>query len=48
MAMAIQILLALVVQYELDLDQLNVKTAFLHSDFDEEIFMSQFTGFKTA
>ena len=46
--LSIQILLALVAQYELDLDQLNVKTAFLHGDLDEEIYMSQPMGFKTA
>ena len=34
---SIHILLALVAQYELDLDQLDVKTAFLHGDLDEEI-----------
>jgi len=45
---SIQILLALVAQYELDLDQLDVKTAFLHGDFDEEIDMTQPMGFKTA
>jgi len=33
---SIRILLALVAQYELDLDQLDVKTAFLHGDLDEE------------
>ena len=33
-------LLALVAQYELNLDQLDVKTAFLHGDLDEEIYMS--------
>jgi len=32
----------------LELDRLNVKTTFLHGDFDEEIFMSQPTGFKTV
>jgi len=34
-----------VAQYELELD---MKTAFLHSDLIEEIFMSQPIGFKTA
>jgi len=37
-----------VTQYELELDQLDVKTAFLHDNLDKEIFMSQFIGFKTA
>jgi len=32
----------------LELDQLDVKTAFLYSDLDEEIFMSQPIGFKIA
>ena len=36
----IQILLALVTQYDLELDQLNVRTAFLHINLDEEIFMT--------
>ena len=46
--MSIRILLALVVEYELNLDQLDVKTTFLHGDLDEEIYMSQLLGFKTA
>jgi len=33
----IQILLALVAQYKLELDQLDVKTAFLHDELEEEI-----------
>jgi len=37
---SIRILLALVAQYELDLDQLDVKTTFLYSDLDEEIYMT--------
>ena len=27
-------------QYNLELDQLNVKTVFLHGDLEEEIFMT--------
>jgi len=41
-------LLALVAQYDLNLDQLDVKTTFLHDDLDEEIYMTQPMGFKTA
>jgi len=44
----IQILLALVAQYELELGQLNVKTTFLYDDLEEEIYISQLTGFKTV
>jgi len=36
-----------VAQYELELDQLDVKT-FLHDDLDEEILISQHITFKTA
>ena len=43
---SIRILLALVAQYELDLDQLDVKTAFLHGDLDAEIIW--LSRFKTA
>ena len=44
----IWILLALVAQYELQLDQIDVNAAYLHDDLDEEIFMSQPTRFKIA
>ena len=43
---SIQILLALVAQYELELDHLDVKIAFLHGELEEEIYMSQPMGFK--
>jgi len=36
----IRILLALAAQYDYELDQLNVKTTFLHSDLEEEIYMT--------
>ncbi|KAG8492742.1 hypothetical protein CXB51_010463 [Gossypium anomalum] len=45
---SIRILLALVTQYDLELAQLDVKTAFLHSDLEEEIYMTQPDGFKVA
>ena len=45
---SIQILQALVAHYELDLDHLDVKTAFLHGDLDEKIYMSQPMSFKTV
>ena len=44
----IRILLTLAAQYELELDQLDMKTSFLHGDLDEEIYMSQPMGFKIA
>jgi len=40
--------LALVAQYELKLDQLDVKTAYIYGDLKGDIYMSQLTGFKTA
>ncbi|KAH9696934.1 hypothetical protein KPL71_023401 [Citrus sinensis] len=45
---SIRILLALVAEYELDLDQLDVKMAFLHGELEEEIYMTQPYGFKVA
>ena len=45
---SIRILLVLVAQLNLELAQLDVKTAFLHGDLEEEIYMSQPDGYKVA
>ena len=45
---SIHILLALVVQFDLELVQLAVKTAFLYGDLNEEIYMTQPDGYKAA
>ena len=42
---SIRIVLALVALFDLELQQLDVKTAFLHGDLDEEIYMEQPEGF---
>ena len=42
---SIRIVLALVVLLDLELQQLDVKIAFLHGDLDEEIYMEQPEGF---
>lgn len=43
---SIRIILALVASYNLELEQLDVKTAFLHGDLEEVIYMEQPEGFK--
>jgi len=43
---SIRMLLALASQYDYELDQLDVKTAFLYGDLEEEIYMTQPLGFK--
>ncbi|KAH9688516.1 hypothetical protein KPL70_015148 [Citrus sinensis] len=45
---SIRILLIIVVQFDLELVQLDVKTVFLHGDLEEEIYMTQPDGFKVA
>jgi len=45
---SIRILLALVTQYDYELNQFDVKTAFLYDDLKEEIYMTQPLWFKAA
>ena len=40
-----RIIMALVAHYDLELHQMDVKTAFLNGDLDETIFMAQPKGF---
>ena len=43
---SIRVLLALVAMYDLELEQLDVKTAFLHGELEEQIYMEQPHGFE--
>src|ERR1044072_9168661 len=43
---SIRILLAIVAQFDLELEQLDVKTAFLHGELEEQIYMKQPEGFE--
>ena len=43
---SIRVILGLTASMNLELEQLDVKTTFLHGDLDEEIFMEQQEGFK--
>ncbi|KAK3043752.1 hypothetical protein RJ639_001948 [Escallonia herrerae] len=45
---SIRVLLAMVALYDLELQQLNVKTAFLRGELEEQIFMRQLEGFRLA
>ena len=43
---SIRIILGLVNQYDLELEQLDVKTTFLHGNIKETIYMNQLEGFE--
>ena len=45
---SIHFLLALVVQFDLELTYLVAKTVFLHRDLDEKFYMTQQDGFKAT
>ena len=38
---SIQMLLAIVVQFDLELEQMDVKTTFLHDELEEKIYMEK-------
>ncbi|GKD76273.1 retrovirus-related pol polyprotein from transposon TNT 1-94, partial [Tanacetum coccineum] len=44
----IRVLLAMVGAFDLELEQLDVKTAFLHGNLEERIYMSQLEGFDNS
>ena len=43
---SIRVLLGLAASMDLEIEQLDVKTAFLHGDLEEEIYMHQPEGFE--
>ena len=42
---SIRFLLAIVAAFDLEVEQMDVKTTFLHGDLEEEIYMKQHEGF---
>ena len=42
---SIRFLLSLVIAFDPELEQMDVKTTFLHGDLDEEIYLKQLEGF---
>ena len=45
---SLRIVMALVAHYDLELHQIDVKTAFLNGDLGEEVYMDQLDGFLTT
>ena len=43
--MSIQMLLTMVAQFDLELEQIDVKIVFLHGKLEEEIYMKQPEGY---
>ena len=43
---SIRVILGLVASLDLEVEQMDVKTAFLHGDLDKEIYMEQPEGFQ--
>ena len=42
---SIRMLLAIITQFDLELEQMNVKTTFLHGELEEKIYMKQLKGY---
>lgn len=40
--------MSIVVNHDLELEEMDVKTAFLHGDLDEELYMQQPEGYEIA
>ena len=43
---SIRTVLGLAASFDLEIEQIDIKTAFLYGNFEEEIFMDQLEGFK--
>ena len=43
---SMMVLLSIMVVHDLELEQMDIRTAFLHGDLEEEIYMEQPQGFR--